>query len=439
MHGRKYQVKQGITTHTSHPVRHTANNKQAKKTGVPVTRKPETKPVNETPGTRVKVTNASKPVTKKTVTVDTKSGFSVTQKQVRIPVRKKPVRVNTGPSASTQERGRTRERKPQMASSYSKFLSHVRHHDFSAEDFSKLGALSDKPNFYFEESAKCKTLTADFLQAFWNSVDNRELTVKNHQKKFNDQGGKEPVSPMCISFINATIKDKDYCFIAISSIDEATPALLSSLKAFIEEHNKQNTSTEFVLLHGKTGNFSSLIQSINQKTDKGAYKTCAEKYFASCLTKLFLQYGNDIRVNGVVNCDLYPFEGDENGQALPYGKQAYALDPTVTPPRTKNGKLVLEDDTIVTTKPCCAACTKNKNAILKIFKAAQSHGAMLLEEPGSVKRDMERLETSPVRRSIATPSSLLTKFSLVCGEKGCKTTPVIKQTESKQVAIQVVN
>ena len=274
-------------------------------------------------------------------------------------------------------------------------------------DFYTLGNISNDAKYYFEETNETNACANLFLSNFWANKKNDDLTVENHHEKYTRLNKNEAIFPSCISFVNATIDDKAYCFIAISDIKMLSDALKKELKIFIEDYNKKSTgSPEFVLLDGFIWNINTLINFISNNNEKyQSSKACSEKYFISLLLKLYLDYGAHLEVTGVGNYRFYPYHKN-----IYYGGNRKSPDSAVKPPVKNAPRLWLKDGKYTSSIPCCVACQNNKQAVLTLLKAAQEAGQDFLNEKNIVsnnRKSVKKYCTSPLRDSIATSTSLL--------------------------------
>lgn len=343
----------------------------------------------------------------------TKTEFdqSVKEGTYPLPIRTETfVPVETGPDVEMEPKvkskfmGRNRR-------NYQRFLKYIEQQDFNDADFTTLGTLSDDNFYYFVQSDACRNNARNFLDEFWKDERNRNLTLERHHQKYNDARKKAPLFPSCMSFINAEINGKKYCFIALSAIGSVSDELYERLKVFVKNYNGQDT--EFILLEGDVTNFNVLTQHVASNPDRSAFKECSEKYYASCLTKLYLQHGSQLKVTGVVNGGFYPYEingiyGEKTDSKGQYG------DESVIHPIFKMNDLQLSDERMLMFRPCCSDCQKNKQCMFNIWKAAQHYGDALLAGPKLVEEERKKIMTSPLIHSFGfeSESSLLQRNSM---------------------------
>lgn len=286
------------------------------------------------------------------------------------------------------------------------FLSqHTAEQEFDRDEFHSLGRVSTNRKYYFDESLASVRNANDFLEAFWSSEANRDATVEFHQQKYQKTDRSKPLNPGCISFVMAEIDRKPYCFITISSSHAMSRNLTQQLQDFIREYNRSRRNRdniEFALASGDSRNFCRLLirQGASEEDIRAKMKKCAEKDYASALTKLYATFGNEFKVTGVANYDFYPYKSGSS-----YGNTETTKDASVTPPTSSRyDSDVMQDDLLLTRKPCCAQCQDNKQKILAIFKTAQKDGAEIQEARQYI--------TSPLRNSFSGETSLLQAHSL---------------------------
>lgn len=301
---------------------------------------------------------------------------------------------------------------PQFQGHYSNNYSLLHAHVKSGEynNFRSLGRISYDKKYYFAESSQCIRMANNFLASFWSSKDNQMATKENHWEKFNKIDARQSLFPSCISFVSAEINGKKHCIVTVSGLAMSTSKVIDQLTNFINDYNLSpfnREGIEFSLINGDTRNFSRLVKGllVNDDSESAGLKNCSEKYYASVLTKLYAEHGSDLYVSGVTNYDFYPYFIDTI-----YGNQADSVDASVTPPYVSNRDNydILDSGLLLTRKPCCKDCQTNKNAILRVFKAAQTNGRDLLNE--------RQVITSPLRNSFATQTSLLSSPSIYAEE-----------------------
>lgn len=286
------------------------------------------------------------------------------------------------------------------------------------EDYNTLGKISSKPGHYFL-SGQCENLAMFFLEAFWSDPTNYQLTIDNHQNKFNNQNSnfrKNALFPSCISFTLVKIKNTKICLVSLSGYDQMIPALKDALKTFVINYDKshKNYNIDYSLLQGDSSNFHILVgSSSNNPFHK---KICSEKTYGSVLTKLYSKYGNDMTVMGNVNCSFYPYQKE-----VVYGDKAQTeINSRVQPPLLYASKVLIlrnkNNQHSLTFKPCCTDCKNNKNNMLRIWKTAQRKSTKSQEK----KQDF--IITSPLHDNFATSTVLIPESSDNTNSNGDKST-----------------
>ena len=273
---------------------------------------------------------------------------------------------------------------------YSSFSDTVIINKDALDGINVLGAISKDPAYYFVDSELSREYAKDFLQAFWSTQKNIDLTLSNHNKRgtyFHTSQN----NPSCIYFIAATINNKAYCLISYSGLKDLE--LAYTLRNFANDYNKKaDTTAEFVILRGILTQFCHIVNRIKNDHANTKLNGCAELYAAFGLTKLNLAYGNKMVIDGAIACHLYPYSNTINKNIKYPGFSYRTIE-------LNNGIRVLP-------VKCCESCRENKKAILQILKTAYDLGSEA-NETQTKRRDL-----SPLRNSITTHSTLLTDQSM---------------------------
>lgn len=291
---------------------------------------------------------------------------------------------------------------------YADFIEYLSETEVDMNDINTLGAVeSEKEEYYFKESPDSKKYAKDFLEILWANAENIQMTFNLHQHRYAKNLKANPkvkyIPPACLSFITLTLDDKKYCLVAPSFHD---PEVMNALNACVDKCNQLlQTQIEYVLVGGGISYFNHVFRCL--LNDRYEIKGCSEKYYVKCLTKLYLEFGKRIHVDGANHCTFYPFEKNKS-----YGYRSLdALDKTVKP-YNHSDTIEINKNNYVSLIPCCITCQVNKSTALKILKAAQECGEQNLKE----KNEHRKIELSPLRNSIQTTSSSLLKRNSVFQE-----------------------
>lgn len=216
-------------------------------------------------------------------------------------------------------------------------------------DYLCLGSVNlHSPGYYFNEDDENVLLARKFLGVFF-SGQGKEATIRHNSSK-------EFVRSSNISFVTVKIGDAKFCYVALSG--SAGTAMAGSLRDTIEQLNgNKQSEVEYKLLEGFSGSLSNinlLIAKLNE-SQCDPTKICSEKFMVQALAKLFLQYGDSVRVLAMSNYELNPYSYEKYSQLSP---------------NDKTWSVRLSGDLYVKKNICCAACQTNKDAVLRILLTA---------------------------------------------------------------------
>lgn len=299
------------------------------------------------------------------------------------------------PNITTSERrGRTRKK-------YLDFAKFISKKEINMEELFTLGMVDNQPEYYFQISQKSNNYARKFLALFFSDSKNVKLAQDFHQSKYEKERQKNPaintLHPSCISFITATVNGKNYCFVAPSLVSETE--LFQKLCQFTNELNQSGKLDDsYVVLGGEISHYNEILRSFMK--DNYMKKGCSEKYYSKFLTKLYLEHGKGVYIEGITTVTILPQERN-----VEYGNRSSdAFNKIVRP--YPNGidfyrRIKIGNDFFVTILPCCEPCQKNKSSIFKIFKGAQEYGKEY-SEAKALGYNKQRLELSPIRNSIFT-------------------------------------
>jgi hypothetical protein len=261
-------------------------------------------------------------------------------------------------------------------------------------DFDELETLGEvvKCNdaYYFTESTKCKQYATHFLQDFWSIEENVKQTMACQHNKCKEKHLDQEIQamyPSCISFVSVGIKGQEFCLVSTSLPSDES--LTKILEEFTFNYRLKGSKTIFVYLKNNLQDFNNLIIQITRDPD--AKNVCTEKQYAKSLTKLFLKYGDQMKVKGAVNCNLYPYQVGKR-----YGMCENSADFLVKPILSGN-RAECGNNIYTNFIPCCPQCMSNKNAILSVLKTAQNCGSERLKKGNGSLKQVRSL--SPLRNS----------------------------------------
>lgn len=310
--------------------------------------------------------------------------------------------IDSSDAAKTEEMNCTFHGR--YAKEYDEFFSYFKSVKKDLDDnYESLGNVASSPEYFFQETNDCKEFAENFLHGYWEKSMHINSTLENHADKCQHTNSKSEQFPTCISFVDTIIDGKKCFLIALSG--EPSNHAHKDLKRYINEHNLKNPNgPEWILLGNEQRNFSKMVNTVEKSE---ASPPCAENTIFSFLLKAMLEKGSNIYVNGVINCDFYPYQRN-----LRYGSQTGSSTKNVRPPIYVSGgidlryqaKEVQRNDFLsirVPVKPCCTTCQKRKKTMLAILKSGERY---LNENANKIVE--RRLQTSPISYSIKSDCSL---------------------------------
>ncbi len=256
---------------------------------------------------------------------------------------------------------------------------------------SELGNLAwNDQNLYFQESAASKSCAKQFFTALINNSEAMEQVRARLQFKKEDLKIEGLVAASCISFVTASLPGKDVCFIAVSRAkkDSDDRNLLAALDQIALNLNKSSKSRqdlyEYRVIRKSSQAFKRLIESYTHAKTRA----CAEYDFGALLAKLFLKHGNQLKIEGVVNCKLYEFaqkfestySKGYKGKSIVRTKPISTAEKIVFAEHPEHRKLHLKhmtDRQQIFMMDCCKVCQANKPTFIAILSNAQQQGEIL--------------------------------------------------------------
>ena len=285
-------------------------------------------------------------------------------------------------------------------SRYEGFINMALNNNLDFNNLNKLGNIEKyNDGYYFKPSKESNDCLISLLNVYYSKEENITAIKLEQQEKCEKDFLTSPsyeekvLEPGCVSAIAATIDDKKYCFIAASSL--ISNKILNAIDKAVEDLNQRQKEVEYVVIKNNSADdFSDLLYFLTQ--DKEAYKRCSEKSYAKLLAKLYAEYGDRLRVTGISNCFLYPYQKGKY-----YGAHEKSIDRFVVAPNYKE-MIEIDNNIMVNFIRCCKQCMKLKPAVFHIFQTAQNHGRELANQ-NEIKRERY---FSPIRHSFfsATPS-----------------------------------
>lgn len=312
---------------------------------------------------------------------------------------------------------------------------------------------------YFKESTASKHCAKQFFTLLINTPATLDLVSQHLTSKQDrlsiDQGERKKVAPSCISFVTASFPKKPHvCFIAVSRhAGGEDHDLLAALDKIAIQLNKfaraRNDIYEYVVVMESSPAFKDIIKSLTSTT-----RTCAEYDYGALLAKLFSEYGNQLKVEGIVNCALYNFSQKKDLIYKRKGKGQYEVieklvsqdnDTVITNNRSKR-KLTMKnmpDQHEIILMDCCYACKINKNAFMATLVYAAKQGDKL--NLGKKSEAKKSLRLSGIKERDMAGTSLYTMFQ-TCEQHDDKVkikVPVKKQAamiqEDKSKSVNMLN
>lgn len=255
--------------------------------------------------------------------------------------------------------------------------------------------------YYFQMSPESKKCAKSFMSLVANNDYARQLIANaliEKQKSTSTDG--EKVWPNCISFITASVNGEKICFIALSG--EATNGdkakilhELDNMARLLNIGKKaRNDEYHYAVITEGSPHFRQLIR---KRT--GSARHCSEYDYGALLAKLYEQYGDAFRVEGVANCAFYPFENSmETSYKNIGGRKTLCVNQKSVKSdiakKFRHGeKFVvggIGKQFEINLMPCCETCQQNKHAFISTLIHFQQRGKALALEVTQTKQNQEK-------------------------------------------------
>lgn len=269
-----------------------------------------------------------------------------------------------------------------------------------------LGNVSLRKESYFEQTKDSNNCVKEFFKTL---VQQKEILneVENllHQKQQYLSSGNDNVWPGCITFLTCTLYDKNVCFIALSRDshggDKKLLDLLDNLAKDLNKYQKARNSKYFYAVVMDTSkSFKRIINALSRNT-----RTCAEYDMGSLLSKLYMEYGASLQIEGCSNAFLFnykketevEYQKDMRGRTLAKVSVRDDYNASVNK-RSKNVELAIGFGQKVTLIPCCSVCQNNKWVFLAALINFQQEGEKFRQVQGNndiIPQNTTGLEQTP--------------------------------------------
>ncbi|VVC75017.1 hypothetical protein AQUSIP_02920 [Aquicella siphonis] len=294
------------------------------------------------------------------------------------------------------------------------------------ESLSLLGNIHTEDNrFYFRATRNSKKCAQTFLSLVINTPKVCAAiteALESKQQNTSEEGRK--VWPNCISFITATLNGENICLIALSGKSEENydkSELMRELDNIANTLNKfrrgRNDAYHYAVIIEGSPRFTSHMRKLT-----GAVRTCSEYDFGAVLAKLYEQYGDGLKVEGVVNCAFYPYENSLNISYTSNGRggkvmrvKQKAVESGIAM-KFRHGERMtinnLDKKYEILVMPCCQTCQQNKHAFMCTLMQMQQEGIARRNEKGnSAGSCRARLKMSQIKERADRSTSIYAFFN----------------------------
>lgn len=271
------------------------------------------------------------------------------------------------------------------------------------EKINNLGNVSESKLSYFDSTRASKACAKEF---FGLLVTRKEImtAIQEGVKGRQDHLNQDDVWPGCISFVTAKLNGISVCFVALSrAADKSDTLLLEYIDELAVDLNRGQKARQdefyYAVVKETSTGFKNTIRAITNNT-----RTCAEYDFGALLSKIFVECGTSLQVEGCTNAFLFDYAKEtevsygktSGGKTIIKTKVLDTYDPSVKK-RSDNTELTIKGGKKLTIIPCCQVCQSNKNAFLSTLISSQEEGEQFRriqqERDTMIKKKSKRLST----------------------------------------------
>ncbi|ARG97704.1 hypothetical protein [Legionella micdadei] len=281
------------------------------------------------------------------------------------------------------------------------------------ERVSSLGSVSFKTDSYFVQTKDSR----DCVREFFKFLIQRKEILKEIEKCIQSKqkflsNGEEDVWPGCISFVTSMLDDKSVCFVALSrDANGSDTKLLKLLDELAKDLNLGQRGRQgkycYAVVMETSRSFKTIMQGLTGKT-----RTCAEYDFGSLLSKLYVEYGKRLKVEGCSNAFLFHYEQETEIQYKKDMRGRTMTNVTVRDTynssvrrRAGNTEISIVGGQKVTLIPCCSVCQHNKSNFFAVLISFQEEG----EKFRQIQRESDILQETEVASEQSSASEKKSK------------------------------